>query len=128
MGQQGPWSGHYVKNIKIMINFFIMLDFSGFVIYAINGSGVSFSQVANLLEFISYHMTALPVCMCFDFQASYNFEYRKTSTCISFWPWPLGPCLRIMVIFAVPCPSTSTINPNLRKVEHWSNMGICIHF
>ena len=43
MGQQGPWSGHYVKNIKIMINFFITLDFSGFVIYAINGSGVPLS-------------------------------------------------------------------------------------
>ena len=84
MGQQGPWSGHYVENNKIMMNFFIMLDFSGFVMYAINGSGVSFSQVANLLEFISHHMTALPVCMCFDFQASYNFEHRKTSTCVSF--------------------------------------------
>ena len=44
-----------------------------------NGSRVSFGQVANLLEFISHHMTALPVYMCLDFQASYNFERRETS-------------------------------------------------
>ena len=48
-----------------------------------NRSGVSFGQVANLLEFIPYHITALPVYMCLHFQASYNFEQRKTSTCVS---------------------------------------------
>ena len=46
------------------------------------GSGVSFGQVENSLEFIPHHMTALPVCMCLDFQA-YNFEHWKTSTCVS---------------------------------------------
>ena len=37
-----------------------------------NGSGVPFGQVANLLEFIPHHMIALPVYMCLDFQASLN--------------------------------------------------------
>ena len=83
MGQQGLWSGPYVKNNKLMINFFPKTDFSGFLICVINGSGVFFGQVANLLEFIPHHMTALPVYMCLDFQASYNFERRKSSTCVS---------------------------------------------
>ena len=48
-----------------------------------NGSGVPFGQVANSLEFIPYHMTALPVYICLDFQASYNFERQKTSTYVS---------------------------------------------
>ena len=58
MGQQGPWSEHYVKIKKLMINFFSTPDFSGFLICVINGSGVPFGQVANLLEFIPHHMTA----------------------------------------------------------------------
>ena len=61
MGQQGPWSGPYVENNKLMITFFTKTDFSGFLICVINGSGVSFGQVSNLLEFIPHHMTALPV-------------------------------------------------------------------
>ena len=128
MGQQGPWSGPYVKNIKLMITFFPKPDFSWFLICVTNGSRVSFGQVANLLEFISHHMTALPVYMCLDFQASYNFERRETSNCESLWPWSLGPAIPIMVTFEVPCTSTSTINPNLRKVEHRPNKDICIHF
>ena len=55
MGPQRPWSGP---------------DFSVFFICVINGSGVYFGQVANLLEFIQHHVTALPVCMCLGFQAS----------------------------------------------------------
>ena len=63
-----------------MITFFPEPYFCGFLICVIiNGSGVSFGQVANLLEFIPYHMAALLVYMCLDFQASYNFERRKTS-------------------------------------------------
>ena len=58
MGQQGPWSEHYVKIKKLMINFFSKPDFSGFLICVINGPGVPFGQVANLLEFIPHHMTA----------------------------------------------------------------------
>ena len=74
MGQQGPWLGPYFKNNKLMITFFPKPSFSGFLICVINGPGVSFGQVANLLEFIPHHMTALSVQMCLDFQASYNFE------------------------------------------------------
>ena len=37
----------------------------------INGSGVSFGQVANLLAFIPHHMTTSPVYMCLYFQVSY---------------------------------------------------------
>ena len=103
-------------------------DFRGFLIFVIDGSGVSFGWVANLLKFIPHHMTALPVFMCLNFQASHNFERRKSSTCIFLWPWSLGLTLQIMVIVEVPCTSTSTIKPNLRKVEHWLNMGICVHF
>ena len=55
--------------------------------------------------------------MHLDFQASYNFECQKRSTCVSLWPWPLGPTLQI-ISFEVPCTSTSVINYNLRKVEH----------
>ena len=84
MGQQGPWSGSYVENNKLMITFFPKPDFSGFLICVINGSGVSFGQVANLLEFIPHHLKALPVYMCLYFQASYNFQRRKTSTCVFF--------------------------------------------
>ena len=73
MGPQGPWSGPYVENNKLMITFFSKLDFSRFFIGVINGSGVSFGQLENLLEFISHHMTALPVYMYLDFQAFYNF-------------------------------------------------------
>ena len=80
MGQQGRWSGSYVGNNKLMIAFSAKPDFSGFFICVINGSGVSFGQVANSLEFIPHHMTALPVYMCVDFQASYSFEHWKTST------------------------------------------------
>ena len=80
MGQQGQWSGSYVGNNKLMITFFPKPDFSRFSICVINGSGVSFGQVANSLEFIPHHMTALPVYMCVDFQASYSFEHWKTST------------------------------------------------
>ena len=61
MGPQGPWSGPYVENNKLMITFFAKLDFSRFFIGVINGSGVSFGQLENLLEFISHHMTAIPV-------------------------------------------------------------------
>ena len=62
MGEQGPWSLPYAENNTLMITFFPKPDFSGFLIlYVINGSGMSFGQVANLLEFISHHMTALPV-------------------------------------------------------------------
>ena len=83
MVQQGPWSEPYVENNKLMIIFFPKPNFSGFLICVINGSGVSFGQVANLIEFIPHHMTALPVYMCLDLQASYNFERRKTSTYVS---------------------------------------------
>ena len=83
MGQQGPWSGCYVEKNKLMKTFFPKPNFNGFLICVINGSGVSFGQFANLLEFIPHYMTALPVCMCLDFQASYNFESRKMSTCVS---------------------------------------------
>ena len=83
IGQQGPWSGPYVENNKLMITFFSKPDFSRLLICVINGSGVSFGQVANLLEFIPHHMTGLPVYMYLDFQASYNFELWKTSTYMS---------------------------------------------
>ena len=73
MGPQGPWSGPYVKKNKLMISFFAKPDFRRFFIGVINGSGVSFGQLENLLEFISHHMTALPVYMYLDFQAFYNF-------------------------------------------------------
>ena len=82
-GLEGSWSGSYVENDKLVVNFSPKPDFSGFLIRVMSRSGVSFGQVANLLEFILYHMTALPVYMCLDFQASYNFEHRKTSTCVS---------------------------------------------
>ena len=83
MGQQGPWSAPYFKNDKLKITFFPKPNFSEFLICVINGSGVSFGQVANLLEFIPHHMTALPVYMSLDLQSSYNFERPKTSTCVS---------------------------------------------
>ena len=73
MGPQGSWSVSYVKNNKLMIAYFAKPDF------LINGSGESFDQVANLLQFIPHHMTALPVYMCLGFQASYNLERQKTS-------------------------------------------------
>ena len=85
MGQQGPWP--YAENNKFMITFFAKPDFSGFFICTINGPGVSFGQVAHLLEFIPHHITDLPVSMCSDFQASYNFERRKTSTCVSLYQY-----------------------------------------
>ena len=50
MGQQGPWSGSYVGSNKLIITFFPKPDFSGFFVCVINRSGVSFGQVANLLE------------------------------------------------------------------------------
>ena len=83
MGQQGTWSKSYVGNNKLMITFFPNPDFSGFFICVIDGSGVSFGQISNSLKFIPHHMAALPVYMCLNFQASYNFEHRKTSTCVS---------------------------------------------
>ena len=83
MDQQGPWSGPYVENNKLMITFYPKPDFSGFFICVINGPGVCFGEVANLLEFIPHHMTTLPVYMYLDLQAFYNFERRKTSTCVS---------------------------------------------
>ena len=86
MGQEGPWSGPYFENNKLMITFFPKPDFRKFLICVINGSGVSFGQIANLLEFIPHYMTALPVYKCLDFQPSYNFERQKTSTCVSLWP------------------------------------------
>ena len=79
MGPEEPRPWPYVENNKLTITFFTKHDFSRFFICVINGSGVSFGQVANLLEFIPYHMAALLVYMCLDFQASYNFERRKTS-------------------------------------------------
>ena len=80
MGQQGPWSGSYVENNKLMITFFPKPDFSGFLICVINGSGVSFGQVANLLEFIPHHLKALPVYMCLYFNVgkhllAYSFDH-----------------------------------------------------
>ena len=75
MGPQGSWSGPFVENNKLMITFFAKPDFSEFLIFVINRSGVSFGQIANLLEFIPHHMTV----MCLDFQASYNFELWKPS-------------------------------------------------
>ena len=84
IGQQGPWSGSYAGSNELIITFFCKPDFSGFFICVINGSGVSFGQVANSLEFIPHHMTALPVYICLDFQASYNFGHQKISTCVSF--------------------------------------------
>ena len=83
MSKQGPLSGPYVENKKLKITFFPKPDFDGFLICVINGPGVSFGQVENLLEFIPHHKTALSVYMCLDFQASFNFERRKTSTCLS---------------------------------------------
>ena len=83
MGQQGPWSGYYVGNNKLMITFSPKPDFSGFFKCVIYGSGVSFGQVANSLEFIPHHLTALPVYMGLDYQASYNFEHWKKSTYVS---------------------------------------------
>ena len=47
-----------------MITFFVKPDFSEHFISVINGSGGSFGQIANFLEFIPYHMTALPVYTC----------------------------------------------------------------
>ena len=41
----------------------------------IDGSGVSFGQVVNLLKVILHLMAALPVYMYLDFQASYNVEH-----------------------------------------------------
>ena len=41
-----------------------------------------FCQVVNLLEFFAHHMTDLSVYMCLDLQFSYNFERRKTATCV----------------------------------------------
>ena len=64
MGQEGPWSGPYFENNKLMITFFPKPDFRKFLICVINGSGVSFGQIANLLEFIPHYMTALPVYKC----------------------------------------------------------------
>ena len=89
MGPQGPWSWPYVENNKPVVTFFAKPDFSRFLICVINGSGVSFGQFANLFEFFLHHMTALPVYVCLGFQASYNFEYQKMSTCISPRPSPL---------------------------------------
>ena len=83
MGQQELWSGPYVENNKLMITFSPKPDFSGFFMCVINESGVFFGQVVNSLEFIPHHMIALPIYMCLDFQASYNFERRKTSACLS---------------------------------------------
>ena len=115
MGPQGPWSWPYVENNKPVVTFFAKPDFSRFLICVINGSGVSFGQFAKLFEFFLHHMTALPVYVCLGFQASYNFEYQKMSTCISPRPSPLDPTLWIMVILEVPCTPTSIINPNLRQ-------------
>ena len=42
-----------------MINFLSKPDFSGFLIRVINGSGVFFGQVLNLLEFIPHHVTTV---------------------------------------------------------------------
>ena len=84
MGQERTWSGSYVGNNKLVITFFPKPDFSGFFICVIYGSGVFFGQVANSLEFVPHHMTALPVYMCLDFHASYSFEHRKKSTFVSF--------------------------------------------
>ena len=95
-----------------MITLFAMPDFSGFLICVINGSGLSFDQVSHLSEFIPHHLTALPVYMCLDFQASYNFQRQKQLTCVSLWQWPLGLALQIMVIFEVPFTFTSTIDSN----------------
>ena len=101
--------------------------FIGFLICVIDGFGVPFGHVENLLEFIPHHMTILSVYMWVDFQASYNFERSKRSTCISLWQWPL--CQRYRsVIFKVLCTFTSTIILNLRKMEHWPNVNICIQF
>ena len=86
MGSQEPWSGPCVQNNKLMITFFPKPDFNGFLICVINGSGVSFGQVTNLLKFIPRHMPALPVYICLDFQGSYNFVRRKTSTSVSHRP------------------------------------------
>ena len=52
MGPQGPWSGPYVENNKLFITFLAKPDFSGFFTCVVNTSGVSFGQVANLLEFL----------------------------------------------------------------------------
>ena len=76
-----------------MITLFPMADFSGFLICVINGSELSFDQVSHLLEFIPHHLTALPVYMCLDFQASYNFQRQKQVTCVSLWQWSLGLAL-----------------------------------
>ena len=86
MGSQGPWSGPCVEHNKLLISFFPKPDFNGFLICVINGSGVSFGQVTNLLKFIPRHMPALPVYICLDFQGSYNFVRRKTSTSVSHRP------------------------------------------
>ena len=68
--QQGPWSGPDVENNKLLIIFFPKPYFSEFLICVINGSGVSFGQVANLLEFISHPMADLSAYMCLNFLAS----------------------------------------------------------
>ena len=83
MGPQEPRPWPYVENNKLTITFFTKHDFSRFFICVINGSGVSFGQVANLLEFIPHYTIALPAYVCLGFQASYNFECWKTSTFIS---------------------------------------------
>ena len=82
LGQEGPWSGPYVKNNKT-ITFLLKPDFIVFLICVKNGSGVSFGRVVNYLEFIPHHMKALIVYMCLDSRSSYNFELWKTSTCAS---------------------------------------------
>ena len=66
-----------------MVTLFPEPDFRGILIFVISGSVVFFGLIPKLLEFILYHMTALPVYMCLDFQASYNFEHRKAFTCLS---------------------------------------------
>ena len=79
----GPTRAMVRALCRELVTFFPKPDFSGFLICVRNGSGVSFGQVANLLECIPYYMATLPVYICLDFQASYNFERRKTSTCVS---------------------------------------------
>ena len=65
-------------------------------------------------------MTALPVHMCSDFQASYYCERKH----LLAYPFHMTSGSRSTDHgnFRGPCTSTSTINPNLRKVEHKPNM------
>ena len=77
------WTHKGVENNKLMMTSFAKSSFSEFFICVINGSGVSFDQVPNLLEFIPHYMTALSVYMCLDFQTFYNFKRQKMSTCVS---------------------------------------------